>query len=317
MVTCSAPGKVILFGEHAVVYGKPAIAVAVDRRLYCTVEKNNSDITEVNGYPINETHHGYILEAMKALGVEETLSIKTSSHLQSGAGLGSSAAVTIAALGALHGFMGETPSEELIARQGFDIECGVQGSASPIDTSTSTHGGAVILSNRKIKNFLWHIEKEGTFWNIHEGFVPNLNIVVGYTGVHAATPPLVGKVSNFYNRNTFARDIVDEIGEVVEAGRSALERGDLVQVGNLMDRNHKLLKILGVSHPKLDSLVKVSRKYSYGAKLTGAGGGGSMIAITDDPDKVSEAISKRGGIPFTFEPAETGFRYEKSFKYTQ
>ncbi len=317
MVTCSAPGKVILFGEHAVVYGKPAIAVAVDRRLYCRVEENNRSITEVNGYPIDDVHHGYIAEAIKEVGIEGPLRIKTSSHIHSGAGLGSSAAVTIATLGALQGFSGEIPSEEIMAKQGFGIECRVQGSASPIDTSTSIHGGAVILSNRKMKNFLWHIEREGTFWNIHEGAVPNMNIVVGYTGVHAPTPPLVDKVRNFYERNTFARDVVEEIGEIVEAGCSALEKGDLEQVGELMNQNHKLLKILGVSHPKLDSLVKASGKYSYGAKLTGAGGGGSMIAVTDDPDKVSEVIFKRDGIPFVLEPAKMGLRFEKSFKYTQ
>ncbi len=312
MVTCSAPGKVILFGEHAVVYGKTAVAVAIDRRLYCSVERSDDGQTRVNGHPISETYHGYTVEAIRKVDIREPLNITTSSDIYSGAGLGSSAAVTIATLGALHRLKGEAPEEEDVARQGFHIECKVQGSASPIDTSTCTHGGAILVSSKKLRNFLWKMERGGTSWNVHEGSVPgDMTLVVGYTGVHAPTSPLVTRVRNFCARNTFARDMVNEIGEVVDEGCSALERGDLERVGELMNRNHKLLKILGVSHPKLDSLVKASGKYSYGAKLTGAGGGGSMIALTDRPEKVAKIISLRGGVPFVSGLTHKGLSLEK------
>lgn len=310
MVTCSAPGKVILLGEHAVVYGKAAVAMAVDRRIRCTVKKKAEGVTEVNGFEINFKHHSYILEACELIGIDEPLKIDTSSELHSGAGLGSSAAITIATLGALHEFQGDKPDKETIAKEGFFVEGKVQGPASPIDTSTVTQGGAVILSCDVLKNHLWSIKKDDRTWNIHSTPVPDMTIVVGYTGVHALTSGLVAGVKNFYQKNTFARDVVDEIGELVLEGISAMEDGDLNMLGELMSRNHKLLKILGVSHPKLDSLVKASLRYSYGAKLTGAGGGGSMIALTDKPEKVSEVISKKGGLPFILEPAGSGVKVE-------
>lgn len=308
MISCSAPGKVILFGEHAVVYGEPALALAIDRRITCKVEESDEGTT-VNGYDINEEHHGYILHALRRVGVERELEITTESQMPSGAGLGSSAAITEAALG---GFRDLTSSfdEKTLAEDGFEVEWTVQGNASPIDTSTVTHGNAVLLSDEKLSDHLWTIEKEGNVWNIHHRDIPDIQLVVGYTGVHARTGPLVRRVKRFYRNNNFAKEIVRDIGDMVRQGSDALEKGDLERLGGLMTKNHKLLSILGVSHPKLDALVRAANRYSYGAKLTGAGGGGSMVALTDEPEKVSEAIRKRGGEPYTVDSAEEGLKIE-------
>lgn len=301
----SAPGKVILFGEHAVVYGEPAMAVAVDKRTTCKVVQTKEETT-VNGYPIDREYHSYILEALDCVEIESPLKIVTESDVPSGAGMGSSAAVTVATLASLHDIEGKV-DEETIAREAFKVEWGVQGSASPIDTSTSTHGNAVMLSKEKGEDFLWNISKEGNEWNIHHSDIPDMQMVVGDTGVPAKTGPLVDKVRRFYMNNNFAKQIVEEIGNIVVEGSKALSDGDLKKTGELMDRNHELLTILGVSHPKLERLVKGARKYSFGAKLTGAGGGGSMVAVTDDPEKVADIIERRGGTPYIIDTTDKGF----------
>ncbi len=305
----TAPGKVILFGEHAVVYGEPALALAVDKRCSCQVDRGSSETT-VNGYPIKERYHSYILECINRVGIDDNLKIETESNLPSGAGMGSSAAVSVATIGALKAFKKSEIDEEEVARNAFNIEFDIQGSASPIDTSTSTHGNAVMISEEKEEDFLWKIKKEQNEWYIHHRPIPEVKFVIGDTGVHSSTAPLVRKVRRFYEKSNFAREVIEDIGKIVREGSSLLEEKEFERVGDLMDENHRLLSILGVSHPKLERLVKGARKNSYGAKLTGAGGGGSMIALTDRPEKVAEIIKRRGGTPYILNSTEIGLSYE-------
>ncbi len=303
-VSCSAPGKVILFGEHAVVYGEPAMAVAVNKRTTCTVSTETKN-TKVNGRNIQERYHSYILHSIERAGIDMPLNIETNSDLPSGAGMGSSAAVTVSTMGCLKNLSAEIDEKE-IARDSFEVEWDVQGGASPIDTSTSTHGSSILLSNQRLSDFLWKIEKEKERWYAHHRDIPAVNIVVGDTGVHSRTGPLVRKVRSFYEKSNFARDIVKEIGEIVKKASTAFSDENLERIGELMDENQRLLSILGVSHPKLERLIKGARKYSYGAKLTGAGGGGSMVAITERPEKVAEEIESRGGTPYMLESTPDG-----------
>jgi mevalonate kinase len=86
----------------------------------------------------------------------------------------------------------------------------------------------------------------------------------------------------------------------------ALKREDLVEIGALMNRNHSLLFILGASSKELQNLVDAAEPLSYGAKLTGAGGGGSIIALTDDPERVADAIKNRGGRPYVVNKTQLG-----------
>ncbi len=310
-VKATAPGKVILFGEHAVVYGEPALALAVNKRANCQVSRASSGTT-VNGYPIKKRYHSYILESINKVGIEYDLEIKTKSELPSGAGMGSSAAISVATIGALRRLekADDDISERDIARDAFDVEFDIQGSASPIDTSTSAHGNAVMISEEKEENFLWEIKKDDNEWYIHHRPIPEVKFVIGNTGIHSPTAPLVKKVKRFYKKNNFAREIIRDIGDIVREGSALLEEKNFKKVGELMDENHRLLSILGVSHPKLERLVKGARKHSYGAKLTGAGGGGSMIALTDHPKKVAETIRKRGGTPHILNSTKTGVSSE-------
>ena len=197
-----------------------------------------------------------------------------------------------------------------VARDTFEIESTVQGRASPIDTSTSAHGNGIFVNKIKGDDFIWELAKDVRHWNIHHCDVPQLNLVVGFTGISAATGPLVAKVKRFTDKSKFAREIIEEIGQLTIEGREALRRNDPVKLGSLMTKDQKLLAILGVSCQALDDLIDASLPLSYVAKLTGAGGGGSMVALTDRPDHVAEMIRSKGGHPIKVKTGVPGVRLE-------
>jgi mevalonate kinase len=138
-----------------------------------------------------------------------------------------------------------------------------------------------------------------------------MTFVVGYTGFKGLTGPLVAKVKRYVDHTRFARDIIDEIGGLTIDAMKALRTNNVEELGRLMTKDHDLLAILGVSTPGLQKLIDAALPHSYGAKLTGAGGGGSMIALTDRPEEVSKAIRSRGGMPFIVKTGVDGVRIEK------
>ena len=294
----SAPGKVILFGEHAVVYGEPAIAVALNLRTEVTIrEAPGERFHRVNGAPMNQHHHAYIKDAVEGLWKDGPLDVRTESHLPSASGLGSSAALSVATTGALLQLQGRF-SEETVAREAYNAEVSAQkGRGSPTDTSTSTHGHAVLVDREKGPGFLWDIRRGERHWHLHHLEVPPLTLVVGYTGQRGRTADEVAKVGRFVKRGAFARDIMRDLGKLTRDARQLLEDREKMALGLCMDEAHNLLTVLGVSTGRLDELCEAAREHAYGAKLTGSGGGGSMIALTDRPEKCAEAIAKRGGMP--------------------
>jgi len=311
MIEASAPAKAILFGEHAVVYGKPAIAAALDMRIRLRVRSSGASL--VDGRGLKTRRNRYFRWALENLWDGGPLEITTSSEIPSASGLGSSAAVCTS-LDAAFQMMRGVFDEEECARDSFEVEYNVQGSASPTDTSCSTHGKGILVSFEKGReDHLWSISKNDRTWHIHHLDIPRLTLVVGFTGRPSVTPVQVGKVAQYCGRSGFARETIDEIGELVLEGRRSLERGDKVEIGELMNKNHSLLSILGVNSKELQKLKDAADPHSYGVKLTGAGGGGSIIALTDRPREVAEAIERRGGAPFCVRVAEEGagaVRYE-------
>jgi len=307
-VTSSAPGKLIILGEHAVVYGKPAIAIAIDRRIRCTLSKASDN--SVNGRPFDAERHPYLQSMLKRGSFP--VRIETESDIPPGSGLGSSAALSTSFLRSLYELNSMNVDDKDLANDAFRTEYEVQGRASPIDTSASTHGmGIVVNGSEDAGEHLWDISTEDREWSVRDIMIPEMTIVVGYTGIHAPTGPLVEKVRRYTQKCRFAGDIIEEIGQATLEGIGALRRRDLVRLGKLMTDDHKLLSILGVSCKELNKLVDASLRYSYGAKLTGAGGGGSMIALTDEPEKVCEAISMHGGTPFVVRTGVPGARVER------
>ena len=306
MLKVSSPAKAILFGEHAVVYGKPAIAVALDRRMEVTVRESDKFIAD--GGSLKRRRHRYIRWAVENMWKGEPLEFRIDSSIPNASGLGSSAALCCSLASSLEYLSngGKWPLERDIAEKAFDIEYNTQGGASPTDTSASTHGGGILVSFNRVNDHLWTLGKCNRRWEIHDLDIPEMTMVVGFTGKPSLTALQVKKVGEFYGRSTFAVETVDEIGDLVEEAIGALGRGDIVEIGDLMNRNHSLLSILGVNSKHIQKLKDGADRYSYGSKLTGAGGGGSIIAVTDEPEKVSEAIEKRGGKPYRVEISRMG-----------
>jgi len=330
----SAPGKVILFGEHAVVYGEPAVAVAVNTRMKMGVEKG--DKNTVNGYLLTKAHHSYIHSALLEFWDDSPLRFRLESGIPSSSGMGSSAALSactsfllsilkrkatgkpVKVLGKVlqRGIGNETRNklEAIIAKRAFSIEYNAQGGASPIDTSVATHGGGVILRRTRNENFLWEASREEKRWNIHHMDVPDMTLILGNTGIRARTDRQVSKVRRFVEKNSFGMEIIEEIGDVVENGIDAIAKNDPERIGEMMNENHRLLAILGVSHPVIEKLLRAVRRHSYGAKLTGGGGGGSFIAISNEPEKVIEVLNRFNINAYQLELNQKGVSLEDAEK---
>ena len=291
----SAPGKFVILGEHAVVYGKPAVVLAVDLRM--TIAVRDSRYNTINGERIDfkrQPHLRYLTR-----DVDHALEFSTESMIPVGSGMGSSAALSAALALALSMRRGDAMGEEELVEEAYGAELYAQGIGSPMDASACVHGGGIAVNLPESSDrHLWTISRGERTWSVSDVDVPDMTFVIGNTGIRAPTGPLVSKVRRYMERSNFAVDVVDDIEQVTIEGSRALARDDVEALGRLMTEDHKLLSILGVSSNELNKLVNASLPYSYGAKLTGAGGGGCMVALTDEPEKVCEAIRSRGGTPY-------------------
>lgn len=299
----SAPGKFVILGEHAVVYGKPAVVLAVDLRMDISVR--NARYNTINGERIDfrrQPHLRYLTR--NATG---GLEFETHSDIPVGSGLGSSAALSAALALALAEKNGVRMSEAELVEEAYSAELYAQGIGSPMDASACVHGGGVAINLPESEGrHLWTVTRGERTWSVSDVDVPDMTFVIGNTGVKAPTGPQVGKVRRYINRSGFASDIINDIEQTTLEGNDAISHGDVERLGRLMTRDHKLLSILGVSSRELNKLVNAALPYSYGAKLTGSGGGGCMVALTDEPDKVCKAIVSRGGTPYVVKTGVPG-----------
>ena len=338
MVQASAPGKCILFGEHAVVYGQPAVAVAIDQRMSVALELN--DIWRIDGMRFSPHRHPHVEALKERLWPNgPPLSIKILGDIPPASGLGSSAALSVAASAALRcargrqikdddwaeGWTAARPnavytgpwevqkgdSKELGADSVDVDECAIlahaveafaqEGIASPLDSSTCAHGGCIVLSDKVEPglNWLYSRKLNDVTWEVHSVKLPEsideVWLVIGNTGIHAPTFEQVAKVASILKESPERIREIETIGIISRRGISALMEGNMEGVGRAMSENHLLLRSLGVSCPELESLIAAAAPSSLGVKLTGAGGGGCMIALTRDPKATSEAIELAGG----------------------
>lgn len=304
--TASAPGKFVILGEHSVVYGKPAIVLAADLRM--TVAVRRSRWNTMNGERLDfrrQPHLRYLTRELR-----HAVDVETHSDIPVGSGMGSSAALSAAMALALASMEGRHLTEEEAMLEAFGAERFAQGNGSPMDASACVHGGGVAINMPTGGRPLWDVERDGRRWSVRDMEVPEMTFVIGNTGIRAPTGPLVDRVHRYTERSRFAREVVEDIANLTIEGGMAIRNGDKERLGRLMTRDHKLLSILGVSCDELNRLVNVSLPYSYGAKLTGAGGGGCMVALTDRPEDVCEAIASRGGTPYVVRTGAQGVRME-------
>jgi len=299
-VKASAPGKAILFGEHAVVYGKPAIAMAINKRTCVEVLEHDGNKINVNIRDLGITGHidfdkrviisdspkkgilKYIMESLRKTHDGSGLEINIDVNIPIGGGLGSSAAATVSTIAAVSKYNKMDLSKEEIAKYAHEVELGVQKSASPLDTTISTYGGLIYLESNAEDIVQLDINYD-------------IPVVIGYTDTRGNTGKLVEAVR--IRRDIYPEiinPVLNSIELVTEEAKEAILNNDKKRIGELMNINHGLLDALGVNTKELSGMVYTARNAgACGSKITGAGGGGSIIAYCPGgTEKVISAINR-------------------------
>jgi len=304
-VTVSAPGKLMLFGEHAVVYNRPCLVTAVSARIKVTIERTAGGF-KISAPQVKDVR--FVEETVrlfqKKFKIGNGLAIQTKGDFSCQYGFGSSSAVTVATLKGLSQLFEIPLSKKEIFDLGYQVTLTVQGLGSGFDIAAATYGGILyfVTGGKKIEPLK----------------VESLPLVVGYSGKKADTPSIVKnlklKMKN-EKRQIKIKKIFNKIAETVELAREKIENGNWPEVGVLMNQNQKLLQELGVNTPKLDKMCQAAVKSgAWGAKLSGAGGGDCMITlVTNDKRKaVEEAIKAVGGKVIRVKTCAEGVRDESN-----
>ena len=298
-----APGKVILFGEHAVVYGQPAIAIPIQ---------------DVNATarvtPILNAESGKVRVRARDIGLDELLEdlplvnplgaairvtlneitpnhtpafeIQIDSNIPISAGMGSGAAVSVAIIRALSAFLGHPLPDEKVSELAYEVEKLHHGTPSGIDNTVVTYQKPVYFQRDEPIQLL-SITRP-THW------------IIADTGEKTPTRETVAAVRELYEEDPQTYEIIfAEIGSIVHVARQALSVGDLPFLGQLLDKNQQFLRELQVSSPALENLIAAACEAgAVGAKLSGGGRGGNMIALVppERSRQVEEALSKAGAV---------------------
>lgn len=293
-IQATAPGKIILFGEHAVVYGRPAIAMPVTEvRAKASLQASDSGFKIV----ASELDRTYLLAEAEpddplATIVQITLNyldqappaatLSITSTIPLGRGLGSGAAVSTATVRALGQFFGHPLLPGEVSSLVYEVEKLYHGTPSGIDNTVIAFEQPVYFvkgnANRRLQ-----IQHPLTF-------------VIGDTGLESPTLKVVGDLrSRWQVEPERYEGYFDEIEVIVEQAKVAMEQGQpgLPAFGKLLNENQELLQALGVSSPQLEQLIGAARRAgALGAKLSGAGWGGNMIALVPPQSEVISAVTK-------------------------
>jgi mevalonate kinase len=302
-LTSSAPGKIILFGEHAVVYNRPAIAVPISqvkaRVIIKPTPQRPSGEIKIQAPAINldslldelSPDHpvaSAIRNVLTHLNVEQPPAclIRITSTIPIAAGLGSGAAVSIAIIRAFSGFLGQTLPDDHVSMLAYEVEKIHHGTPSGVDNTVITYNQPVYFRKGKAIETI-KVKTPLTF-------------IVADTGITSPTAETVGDVRRSWQADqaTFEK-YFDEVGEVTEKARQTIEEGKVELLGGLMNENHAWLQKIGVSSQELDHLVKVAGKAgSLGAKLSGGGRGGNLIALVSPAmaPEVRESLLAAGAV---------------------
>jgi len=297
----TAQGKIILFGEHAVVYGQPAIAIPVTEvrttvRIipeidaepgHITIQAKDlqfeSDLSDLpKDHPLAAPVH-LTLEKLSPVHVP-AFTIELSSTIPISAGMGSSAAVSVAIIRALSSFLGSPLAPGDVSEIAYNVEIIHHGTPSGIDNTVIAYEKPVyFIRDEPIK--ILNI-KHATDW------------VIADTGEKTPTKETVSAVCERYSSDSVVYgSIFQDIGAIAQRARQALVNGNAPLLGELMNKNQKLLERLEVSSPCLDALINAAISAdAFGAKLSGGGRGGNMIAAVpaDSVSQVKDALLDAG-----------------------
>lgn len=305
MTTASAPGKLMLMGEHAVLYGAPCLVTALDERLTVSIEQTGNKTEIIAPQALSTAFvEAALAEARTAWHLPETgLRVTTQSGFSGKYGFGSSAAVTVGVLTAIAALFEEAPTHDELFRVGRAVVAKVQGTGSGFDIASAVWGGT-----------LWYAQKGEVIEDLPD--FRECAFIVGYSGVKADTKTLIAEVAAKRARETEKVErICAAIGDLVHQGKDAFVAGDWVRLGTYMNFNQEYLRDLGVSTEALEALIAAAKKAgAWGAKLSGAGGGDCMIAISssDSKEAIAQAIMDAGGEIVNVVPHAPGVRMEPS-----
>lgn len=303
MTTARAPGKIILFGEHAVVYGRPAIAVPI-HQISASVEVTSISASTLGAIHVEAPDIGLdswlhemspnlpiariIHLTLDEIGVHDppTMGIRISSTIPIASGLGSGTAVSVAIIRSLSNHLGQSFPLKRQSELAYEVEKIHHGTPSGIDNTVVTYAKPVYFERGRDPEI------------IHVG--APFTLIISDTGVKSPTAVAVEQVRKVWQEdpNTY-ESLFDEIGRLVLQARYSMEHGQVNELGPLMDQNQVLLEAIGVNSPPLQTLIEAARRAgAHGAKLSGAGLGGNMIALVD-PDNaysVEKALKQAGAV---------------------
>lgn len=278
----SAPGKVILFGEHFVVYGVKAILCAINKRITVTAEKIDggkisiqSNIGNLELEPgksiseINSPLKPFYYLADKMLKNENTgIKIIVESDIPLGVGLGSSSACCVAGAAAISRLFRKTSNEEILVLA-IEAEKTIFKNTSGADCTVCTYGG------------IMEYDKENGFHKIESK--PNFHLVIANSNIEHSTESVVGEVRQFKEKNEIEfTSLCKKESKLIEEVLELLIENNIEKLGTKIKENQEYLETIGISNDKLREMIQIGQTESFGAKITGAGGGGCIYALTDE-----------------------------------
>jgi len=288
-----APGKIILFGEHFVVYENRAILGAINKYATVTSEKTNTDnilISSSLGQSsiqkdedvsnVEKKFRPFFFIAREVIeknDFDKGITIKIESDIPIGAGLGSSSACCVAAAASILNLFNSADEKEVL-ELAINAEKTIFPNTSGADCTVSVSGG--IIEYQKEKGFS-KIETENEF---------NF-IIIDSEQVHS-TDKVVERVRKFKENNSEVfTELCSEEERLITKALDSMKKNDLETIGKCMAQNQIFLEQIGVSNDELLSITKEIEKITFGAKITGAGDGGCIIALTQNDDDLSEYVN--------------------------
>jgi len=277
----SAPGKVILFGEHFVVYGVKAILCAINKRITVTAEKIEGEKISIKSNignlelktgklisEINSPLKPFYYLADKMLKNDNTgIEIIVESDIPLGVGLGSSSACCVAGAAAISRLFKKTTNEEILALA-IEAEKTIFENTSGADCTVCTYGGIMIY------------DKENGFHKIESE--PNFHLVIANSNIEHSTQSIVEDVRKFKENDEIKFSSLCKIeSKLIEDVLELLKGNDIKKLGIKVKENQEHLETIGVSNTTLREMIQIGQTESFGAKITGAGGGGCIYALTD------------------------------------